>query len=380
MNAPAREIPYPANRVACDDEIDLLELMAVIWQGRWLLLAAVAASAALAWIYISSATKIYQIDASIYAVSDIQLAPVSPGFSPAKENYDIGRLEAQPLYRKALNNLQSRSTIAAFLAQSDRSYSGFFAAADSETKQVNRFVNSLSVNRDKDSPLTHISLDSRDSAAGAALLHDYLNYVSHATVASAAGDLVAAINNHISYIDRSATVLRQQTQTQLNDRMAHLSEAIQIARTLDMEEAAVNKLADRESALPNDRLYLLGTRALEAELQALGQRRQNDAFIPQLRQLQSARQALQIDAEKIQQNVPATGALVLPPSLHAPAAHTSPKTLLIMLAAVAAGAIFGLCAVFIRQGMRTYHKRRQHSRVNENTNTPLPRHGEYRAA
>ena len=381
MNAPANRIPPVAANTGADDEIDIFELLAIIWNSRWLFIGIVAATVTLAAIYTTLLPSVYKVDTAIYPANDMQLARVSPGFSTHKENHEVGELTAKNLYDAALINLRSDTNAEKFLQQISSGDNRGIVSGFGQSLTAGQFLSALTVDITRGSEHATISLRGPHPERTAALLQRYLAFTSQSVLVAVTNDLQAAIAANIAYIDHSIMQARERAEQQIADKAAILTEAIGIAKALNIRESRLDQLAamNIDIDLFSDKLYLFGTRALQAELEALMQRKNNDAFVPELRELESAKGAMQLDAEKIRRNLPDVQAFATPVSPSAPTAPHSPKPTLVMLGAIAVGIIAALFAVFFRQGIRTYRQRHWNPMANYKK-AILRREGNYAAA
>ncbi|TQV85728.1 hypothetical protein FKG94_02475 [Exilibacterium tricleocarpae] len=373
MNAPANQIPLQSATVGSDDEIDLFELIAVVWNGRRVLLGLMVTAVTLAAIYVGLTPKLYNASADIYPVNTIQLALISPGFSADAENRATGELSPELLFNTALMKLHSENMAEQFLSTTGAQVNP--QGANPQTAK--QFLDALSVSKEKSGTRAAINLHGTQPQETATQLKAYLNFVSQAVIVSVSRDLLAALDASIQYIDRSMEQARQQAENKRLDKAAVLAEAADIAAALSIQEPRIDHLAHTEVTPFNDKLYLLGTRALQAELAALQSRKQKDAFIPELRQLEAAKSALLMDAEKVRQHQTSIDAFTLPASILAPTQPAAPKTALILIAAVVIGLIAGLVTVFVRQGIRAYKIRTQSAYMAGYKKEILRREGHY---
>jgi len=116
------------------------------------------------------------------------------------------------------------------------------------------------------------------------LIHSYIEYASQHTIKKFAKDLTGDIENRIivgKYAENSLVkiFLRQQ-----DDRITILEEALDIAKNI----GAVKPLEKAYSSSANIPLYFRGAELLQAEINALQQRGESDAYfyVPQIREIQ----------------------------------------------------------------------------------------------
>jgi len=143
------------------------------------------------------------------------------------------------------------------------------------------------------------------------------------------------------------------------DQINRLDEALTIAKALHVEgnhgltvRAGANAVSVSTGELP---LYMKGARALQAEINALRQRKNDDAFIEGLRDLQERLARL----EAIHVNPDAIRVLRVDQQALPPDHHIKPKRMLIVLLALFGGLIFGIFAAFFVEFVAKAQVRRE---------------------
>ena len=69
----------PSQSGVVDDEIDLRELFAAIWQGKWIIIAVTAVFAVVSVFYALSLPNIYKSEVLLAPAGEQQAAPALPG-------------------------------------------------------------------------------------------------------------------------------------------------------------------------------------------------------------------------------------------------------------------------------------------------------------
>lgn len=187
---------------------------------------------------------------------------------------------------------------------------------------------------------------------------EILNYVINLAQQKTINDFVEEVNAEAAIrkqrlVNQIANLRKIEKDRRL-DRIVILEEAVKIARSLDMSEPMksgpevnIEGVGMANQGMP---LYYLGYRLLEAELNALRERKNDDPFIPELRKTQ---QAL-ADLETISIN-PKNISVVTVDQMALPASKPAkPKKALILAVAIVFGGLLGIFIALIR---RAYKKR-----------------------
>ena len=116
------------------------------------------------------------------------------------------------------------------------------------------------------------------------LIHGYIEYASQHTIKNFAKDLADDIENRIIVGKHAENSLVKIFLRQQDDRITILKEALDIAKNI----GATKSLEKVYSSSVNIPLYFRGTELLQAEINALQQRGESDAYfyVPQIREIQ----------------------------------------------------------------------------------------------
>ena len=122
------------------------------------------------------------------------------------------------------------------------------------------------------------------------LIQGYIEYASQHTIKNFANDLADDVENRIIVGKHAENSLVKVFLQQQNDRITILKEALDIAESI----GATKPLKKVYSSSVNIPLYFRGTELLEAEINALHQRNESDAYfhVPQIREIQEWIRAL----------------------------------------------------------------------------------------
>lgn len=324
------QLPPPA---WADDEIDLFELGAGLWQRKWVVLGVTAAFFALAALYLLLASPVYESTARLRPPLASQLVAIN----------ETGQLElpATEAFSRVVFEARSLDTQREVFQAFSQQFSEETLAKEEQLEQrfLRDFTPALSINIEglgKNDVLAETTMSIRFQHTDAQLAADVANALAATAqsraLASVMDELRALLETRIrmleSRIARSADILKRrdedtivrlreedelkrlQLQDQIAaltakarqlraDKIAELEEALAIARSLDITEpASLQMLSRRENGRESvsvsadlstgqtDPLYLRGSRMLEAELAVLGKRTADAHMVPELRDLQ----------------------------------------------------------------------------------------------
>lgn len=335
------------------DEVELIALFGIIWRGKWVVLAVIAFCLLVSGIYLWFTPKQYEISAKLYPIDAISMAIVAPGGGGEKLGYGVNIQDAEVFYRATIDSLDSFEYQRKFwISQSD-----FDPDVQLEGAALDEFLDfkrSLHLSMPEGDKPVVIRIIGDDPLIIADHLRLFLDYVAAEVAAKSISSLLRAVEVSIEQIDQAILQARIRANAEISDRIVSVAEALEIATSLGIEEAEFDRLANVEVTLFNSRQYLLGRKALTSELQALQRRRDKDAFVPGLRELQAAKASLLADQGRINRNIADFRPFVYPDSISPPLRPAGPKSVLIMVMALVFGLLFGIIVVFIRHGIHSY--------------------------
>lgn len=278
---------------------------------------------------------------------------------------EVNAVAVEDVYGQALTNLQSRSVRRLFfdehgLLDSLRGQGG----EDPEAQKVfsRDFHQRLTVIRGKKerSDFATISFEGHDPERITSLLNSFLTMVNDYTVAALVQDLYADVGGKKKSIESKIKALRQVAEHRRLDRIAQLQEALYIASQLGVEHRAAisSSVFSRAKANPgfavavntaDTPLYLRGTQALQAEIDMLRKRKNDDPFISPLRDLQkelSQLGELQVDPTKVK-------AFRLDQPAVVPDGPIKPKRILVVALGLVIGLMLGIFVAFLANFIET---------------------------
>lgn len=385
-----------------DDEIDLMELIKIVWTYKKLIIGITFLFTVSGIIYSLLATPIYKATSTLSppALKDVQElialrdAGVDTGLRSTR--LEAARLEAaarveaahigkdkevnsiQPysvddVFNQFKANLSSKSLLRRFFNENKETIlKNKIAGVEIELNaQFEIFSQLITVKEEKKSSITFVSLEWHDPKKAVELLNNYVQMVGQITIHQVANNMKESIKNNASLIEKRIEGKRDIAGKRLSDTIDMLTEAIEVAKILNIKKSMPALNAQKKDKDPShyygilsglyaadtnsdsDRsvymgvspsLYYRGYEALEAEVKILKSRKSIDAFIPELRDLQgeiSFLKSIKINEEDLK-------SVSIDQKASLPATMVIPKRKLIVSMSFAGGIMFGVMFVLIR--------------------------------
>lgn len=267
------------------DEIDLFELIESIWKEKLLVILITAAVTAIALTYALTTEPTYQASTTFFQ------PPAN-----AIQSYNLGRKEAdlkeftvEDIYNIYLSNLQSQQL------QSEFFNDIYLPSLNEEQRQAKRsalrnsFNQTLTIkqtNPKENKHLYEVSVIHHNPEQAAHWANLYVNKAVARAKQEIEADINAEVNTNKASINLKIENLLHKAQTEREDEIIRLKEALQIAKSLDLKNPSLPQgKATIEGANYIDRnlTYLRGEKALTAQIKALQERKNNHPFITDLR-------------------------------------------------------------------------------------------------
>jgi chain length determinant protein (polysaccharide antigen chain regulator) len=270
------------------------------------------------------------------------------------DGYRLSREEISPtiVYRTFVLNLQSRKYQRRYFFD-NKLYNNF--DEDSHEKsfeknfhdQMSFKIESKIVSRDyREEQFLTVSFIHTNPQQAATWLNDYIDMVNEITSQDYVDGVNILISNTRNIISSEISGKKNLSEQVTEDRIVQLEEALQIALDLGITDRSKNLsnqqnviLGDDENIQSKNPIYLYGSEALLAEINALKKRTNKDSFIRGLRQLEQKAKSL----DSIKVHVKDVNTAQLDQRAIAPENRYAPKRKLIVLL----GVIFGSFIAFL---------------------------------
>ncbi|MBF9022638.1 hypothetical protein FZCC0069_05660 [Rhodobacterales bacterium FZCC0069] len=306
-----------------NDEIDIIELLQSLWDGKWLIGGVSAAALSIGGAYVAitpnsfdASIVVRPLDASAverfrlinYAISNARETggPTSPSITSHAllAEFTEVLLQRQTIAEAAANNeaiVRGRNTSGTSLEEVLREF-----AFEVDVKPIEIPAPSTS-GTSNTVTAWQITWQASDEDVSDAFISDSLR-MTNATVrehllqriSSEAEQIQRAQERRASQLEQEIENAIQDYRIQASDSLAYLSEQASLARVLGIEygTGTTNSNANSQSSAVDTSIglnYLAGYRALEEQISILSSREQFEAFVPGLRDLQSEMRSVEQD-------------------------------------------------------------------------------------
>lgn len=343
-----------------DDEIDLRELIIVLWQGKWWIVLSMLVVVLIALGYIVSASPVYRVAATVTQpverdLSDYNLHVAeysmllagagqrAPHMMPREAFKAFLTAFTNPAYKKEIfNELQRQSS------------SGSGHAAQS----WQTFDSALDIHINKEETTAEIFMESSDPENSAQLINEAIRQAEQLGKEVLLAKLQNEIAQAIRQLEMEKKSLENSARIDLEIQLEQLERALEIAQKIGLSEPYRGVFAD----LQGGTAYMRGTRALQAEIEVLGQQLQEQSYLgtPGLGSIDDRLQglnAISIEPERL-------AVLEVVNQAQPPKTPIRPKKQLVLAVAILLGLMLGVFIVLVKHAFRDFdlHGRANHSR------------------
>ncbi len=326
------------------NEIDFIELIQGLWAQKWLVLSLTFLGAVLAGSYAFLSRPVYEARVAVLPPSLSDVA----GFNIARSR-DSGLLPftVSQVYSVFTRNLQSEGTRRQFfrevylpsLEERVGSVDGLYRA----------FSDDVSVNQPtKELPERYtVVFDRHDPEQAAKWAKQYIDLAAQRSMDEMRGNAQRELEVKSRNIQQQIDTLRQVVKERRTDRIVRLKEALQVAEAVGVEKPPLigSQIDQQLSAIMEGSLmYMRGSRALRAEIEALEARTSDDPFIPALRGLQeqlALYESKQLSFDRV-------AVFRQDGSVETPDDPIKPRKVLILALGILAGGVLGVLAALLR--------------------------------
>ncbi len=342
----------PAPEHGYNDEIDLFELAQGLWKQKSLIVIITLAVTLCAAGYAFLSAPVYESKSSILPPRLSDVAALNLGRADA----GIGLLDVGTVYGSFIQNLRSESVRRSFFEQA---YLPVANAEQPENKSKDEFraafgkTLSISVPDEKKNPSRYeIKIEAKTPERAAQWVTLYEQMAAQKTLDDIAGNVTKEVDQLTRSIQGRIDVIRNAAVKIRTDRIAQLQEALTIASVAGISNPQVK--ATRTSAsgelqqfIDGNLDYMRGATAIKAELEILQNRKNDDPFIPDLRNLEN--QLIYLAKVNLR---PAGVAVYTKDSIaEVPETPIKPKKALIIALGLVLGGMLGVFVALIRTSL-----------------------------
>lgn len=333
-----------------DDNLDLLDLWRVVSSRRWVVWTSWLLAGIVVAIYLVIAEPLYRSEARLFppAVRDIQELSVSiPGV------IDLNYTPVQ-IYKDFIRDLESPGLQKQFFERYN--LARYFVSVD-ENDSVNidklfadKFSKAFSFQHNQSGDnVTELGFEYSDPKLAAKWLFDYINFVNDSTIQHLYLDVNSMLQREIERYRLQIKNKRNVSVQRRDDEIARLKEALVVAKTLKTRSPGIRSGAVNGEELQfmiegaEWPLYMRGEKALEKLILVLESRKETDAFVDGLRDIQEKLASL----EAVSVNVEKLAAMSVNVAPTIPWEPIKPKKILVFALAFMVATFIALCAVFL---------------------------------
>lgn len=340
-----------------NDEIDLFELFQKLWMSKWLIIGVTLAVTLVAAAYAFLTPPVYRAQAAVMPPSLSDIA----GFNLAR-NKDIGLepFKVDDVYRVFTRNLQSDQSKRRFYSEV------YLPSLDEDQKKTSRdalynaFLKRLNVAGPTAAQPDRfiLSVEGSDPVEAAQWAERYIRDVEQQSIQEMLNNAQSEIEVRGRNLTQQIETLRESAKARREDRLVQLEEALKVAKVIGLENPPMiaGQMNDQLSAIMEGNLtYMRGAKALKAEINALAQRKSDDPFVPELRNLQEQHAlyvSLHIQPERV-------AVYRLDGAIETPDQAIKPKKILILLLGMVLGLMLSIFAALIHVMVERHQTKHQ---------------------
>lgn len=345
-----------------DDQIDLFELIMLLWDKKWLIVSTTALFLCIAAIYLRIVEPVYESSAALLPPATSSIAAFNLGRVGRLSDIGASRLKevtSADVYSIFIRHLNSGVTKRAF-------FEGVYAdreaieLAELDQKQYeseyNRFLQRLSVqapNRREEPDFYRVTFSYTDPVLATNWVDSYLALAAQKAINEISANIGAELSARKETLTLQKAALIERAKVLQEDLEAQLGEALMIAKAVGITEPLMLIGKDHDVAIyEKNMLYLRGSQALEAELNALQQRKEIAPFVSGLREIEAELGYLN-SIKLVTDNV---AVYTLDEAAEIPQTPVKPRTALVLLVALLLGGFLGVAIALLANAVENYRR------------------------
>lgn len=349
-----QEMRNDLERRSCNsEEVDLLEFLEGVWRQKLLIFLVTVVVTAVALAYALLAKPVYEAKIFLAAPATSDIADLNygrtqqTGLEPftSRKVFDIfvEHLNGETLRRQFFKEVYMPSVVAGQGAQ------GALYAAFNGSFDVVQLAG--------EHPRAYVAFRGRDPAVASQWATAYVEKAGAAAKAEVLHDATREAQVRANALQLELDNLRESGQQQREDKITRLQEALQIATAIGLQNPPlISGEVSRalSGKMDGELTYMRGSKALAAEIASLQQRKSEDAFIPELREVQTKQQFYQgmVGAQRH------VSVYQLDGTIEQPDVPIKPKRNLIIALGVIVGLALGCLIATLKYAMQNLQRRR----------------------
>lgn len=338
------------------DEVDLSELVQILWNSKVLIVIATAIVTCIAAAYAFLSTPIYETEVQTLPPTAASLANYNIDSSYTNSAASaVQKLNPQDVYKTFLQRLTSDSTrqkffedvyLPAHTAKLDE------ASEQRQWKRLNKEL-TISVPTKLDEYIATLTLEGSEPKSISEWANTYVDLAITETRKELLENLSSAVESSQKGLETQISALRKIALVTRQDRITRVKGALNIAESVGLETPPPGSpfisisganANDIDAFANGNMMYLQGGKALRAELDELSSRTNDDAYIrelPELLKQQELLKNIDLSPEKLQVAIVDRAAIV-------PEEPIKPNKPLVLLLGIILGGILGIFIALIR--------------------------------
>ncbi|ENM5743707.1 LPS chain length-determining protein [Vibrio metoecus] len=353
---------YPAN-----DEIDLKELFAALWQGKWLIIMTTLLFSVAAIGYALTAQEWWRAKATVSQPQLQGIASYQQAVKRYQPLFDVYQEDGTIIVSNALDSLIDpklifQQFIQTFNANGTKrrfmqTNPTFLTLQKQMLDQTNdpeamqklyeewfERIQASGVDK-KANDIFTLSFQSVDKASSLTLLNEYIKFVNQTLNQQLNDDLLSTLATKYGELTQQEKNLLQQAQLRLHVELERTQYALNIAEAADIKQPVQN-LGEQELFAIN-----IGSRALKAKIDALKSIKDLSVFEPKLAILQSKLSEFDLETLSAEAKWSVNGFYYLDQP-EQPLTRDKPKRALIVVLGCLLGGMLGVAMVLVRFAFR----------------------------
>lgn len=277
------------DRPDSSSEIEIMEVVHEMWLQRVTLIAITTAVALIAILYVYVVQPVYEAEALVMPPTQDDVVGLNSGRG-AELGFPL--LSAKEVYSVYVRNLRSEYLKRQFFRDVYLPAVNFENGRESRDEVYRQFTKGLSVSLVDGGEQGHyaVSLEARSPEVAVEWVQRYLEMASRFAMQEVLKGINSEYQVKINNLQRQIEASREDAKKQRADKVARLSEALVIAKSIGLEKPPIisNSLSSEVSAgMSGALIYMRGSKALQSEIDNLNSRDSDDPFIIDLRKMQA---------------------------------------------------------------------------------------------
>lgn len=335
-----------------EDEISLADIVKVLIRRKKLILGITIVVVCIGLIYAFSAKRVYEVEAILLPPSFENIQALNVLSSKEISSKEISSKE---VFANFISNINSRQLRKEFfdkfeILEIHSDDSSQVLSAKEANDLFEDFSKALKVKTEKKSSVTRVTLEGVYEKNLGRWLDSFIEMANKQTTRQLVRNLQSKIDSKIKSLKINISSKRSIYKQRREDELGRLQEAFQTAKNLGIRDynntsSLPSKNNNLSIYMQEKKIYMQGTRVLQAEIMALKNRKSDDIHIAGLRDLQeklTRLEAIKIEKGKLQAvTVDKKAAVNVEP--------IRPKRILIVILSIILGGMLGVFAAFIME-------------------------------